>query len=277
METQKKFPSILTKNDYFSIEECHCGKPPFKYHNTSKNIYVSKCNTVKEEYDIKARKWFTSKKQPCDFHCVYYVERPVFREINNILLKKASTLPDKNKVLEEKLRLLFQFVFVSNHTSTLDEINILVEFSLKRDTRKKICFPGTSKFSHYESLEEYRDRIFSKKIIDLSHVEPVKEKYKLPVNTLPINKLPVKLPEKQPKKKPPKSVIQSSSFIVVSDQDSDGDPENESDRDSETSRELSDYDTEEDTEPVEEEIEETFEEENFDDYDEGGDCYGDYD
>ena len=148
-------PTILTKKDFFQIEECNCGKNPFKYHDSSKNVYTSKCSYTREEYDLKTKKWVHSKKQPCNFYCVYYAERPIFKEINKTLIKKAQKIPDKDLVLEEKLRLLFRFVFISNHTSTLDEINVLVQHNLRRETRKIFYFPSTSqlmRISHYESL-----------------------------------------------------------------------------------------------------------------------------
>ena len=58
---------LLTKNDFNDLYECNCGKNLFKYTDESKNISYAKCNYVKEEYDIKNKKWIISKKQPCDF------------------------------------------------------------------------------------------------------------------------------------------------------------------------------------------------------------------
>jgi hypothetical protein len=269
----KENKKILTYDQFFKIDECKCGKNPFKYHNTSKNEYTLKCNTPKEEFDTKTKKWIPSKKQPCNFYCVYYGERPVFEEIKNSLIKKAkNTYVNKDKILEENLKLLFQFVFVSNHTSTLDEINILVQNNLKREPRKTFYFPSIGHFmrtSHYESLEEYRDRIFSKKIVDLS----CSYKQEQPVCIKKCN-VPVKVISKKREKK-----TITSNFIVVSDdENSSGEDEKESDRGSETSRELSDYETEEEVFNEDEETEEVFEEEIFDDYDDAGaEFYGDYD
>jgi hypothetical protein len=165
-------PTILTKKDFFQIDECNCGKNPFRYTDVSKNVYVAKCPLMKEEYDIKTKTWISSKKQPCNFYCKYYGPRPVFEEVKNTLIRKANVIQDKNVLLEQKLRLLFRFVFVSRHTATLDEINILVKNSLRREPRKEYYFPspGHLRISHYESLEDYRDRIFSKKIVDLSNL-----------------------------------------------------------------------------------------------------------
>ena len=83
-------PAVLTKKDFLQIEECNCGKNPFKYHDVSKNMFVVKCNTTKEDFDLKTKKWIPSKKPPCDMHCVYYGERPVFEEVKNTLVKRAQ-------------------------------------------------------------------------------------------------------------------------------------------------------------------------------------------
>ena len=272
--------TVLTKKNFFQIDECHCGKSPFRYHNSSKNIFIVKCNTRKEEYDLKTRKWVLNKKQPCNLHCAYYGERVVLEEVKNKLILKAKTsYICKDKILEEKLRLLFQFVFVSNHSSTLDEINILVKNSLKEEPRKK-----------GESLEDYEERVFSKKIVDLSHIEPVKPKINdvvfLDVTKIlkidKINKIENK--ENNAFVRKPRNVkkpILSSRFIVVSDDDiSTNDPENESDRDSESDRELSDYDTE-DEKFITEEVEEPEEPEDldgsYDDFESDGGNYDGYD
>ena len=291
-------PTFLSKKDFFQIEQCKCGKNPFKYHNTSKNEFVAKCNTPTEEFDIKMKKWVVSKKQPCGFYCIYPAERPIFEEIKKTLIVKAKSVSkDKNKVLEEKLKLLFQFVFISNHTSTLDEINILVRNSLKQEPRKIYYTEGIyKKISHYESLEDYRTRIFSKPIIDKSFEIIVIPKEELPVYvTSPVldrksvnnikhfvksvkHSNPIIHNLKQKKKK----AVCSSNFIVVSDDDnSESEAEDQTDLASDTSRELSDYEESEtilgDEEP---EVEEP-EVEVFDEGDEGDegddDNGGDYD
>jgi len=290
---------FLTKKAFDEIQECHCGKHPFKFHNSSQNIFIAKCNFTNDEFDIKTKQWNTSKKQACDFYCEYHGSRPIFKEITKAIVNSVK-IPDKDIALEQKLKLLFRFVFVSNHVATLDEINILVKNKLKREPRKIYCYPsiGHMRISHYETLEDYRDRIFSKKIVDLS--EPllkqkennpkrkVKKKSfisrfvlvsdegdKEPEEIFPKNSVVQPLKENDLKIKE-KKIPFSSKFIVVSeDGQSDEEPEDESDRDSESERELSDYDDKE----VEESViaEEVFsEEENFDDYDDASD-YGDYD
>jgi hypothetical protein len=257
---------LLTRQAFFDIDECKCGKTPFRFHNTSKNIFTVKCNNTKEEFDIKTKKWNVSKKQPCDLWCEYHDTRPIFDQVNKAILKSV-VLPDKDKTLEEKLRLLFRFVFVSNHTSTLDEINILVKNKLKREPRKVYYFPsiGHMRISHYETLEEYRDRIFSKKIIDLS--EPV---VPLQPPLPPTPPLIVKTKQKIVKE----PLI--SKFIVVSDDDqSEKDPEEEfsESEDNDSDRGLSDYEDKE----IESNDTETYsEEENYDEYDGPNEC-NDYD
>jgi len=272
MSKENKYPTPLTKKDFFQIEECKCGKSPFKYHNTSKNEFIAKCNTHKEEYDVKSRKWVQCKKQPCDFLYAYYGERPVFEEIKATLIKKANVFVHKDKVLEEKLRLLFQFLFVSNHTSTLDEINILVKNNLKKEPRKTYYSPSTTYFMPvvgYESFEDYRARIFSDKIIDLETALPETPKQDVVFVSSPfLNRTNIKPKKKNQVKRGNRPVSLSSKFIVVSDEDvSSDDNEDQSDNSSESSRELSDY---EDTLSLLEE--EVFDEpeETYDDCDDGG-------
>lgn len=254
-------PRPLTAKDFFQLEQCQCGKSLFRYHNTSKNEYIAKCSIPKEEYDIKTRKWVATKKQPCNTLYAYYGERPIFEEIKNVLIRRARTVaPCKDKILEEKLRLLFRFATVSNHSSTLDEINILVRRSLKKEPRKAS-----------EPLEDYRKRVFSEKIIDLSNQEEPPEVFKPVVYV----SHPVLERNKKIKAKRPVKQKKISSFIVVSDDENEA-TENgeESDPDSDSERELSDYDdTEiEETEEVQEE-----QEEFDDDYDEEGCEFSDYD
>ena len=276
---ENRRPVPLTKKDFFEIEECKCGKTPFKYHNTSKNEFILKCNTPPEEYDLKTRKWTKCKRQPCDLLCAYYGERPIFEQIKKTLIKRASAQTDYNKVLEEKLRLLFQFVTISNHTSTLDEINILVKNNLKKEPRKTYYSPSPSHFMPivgYETLEDYRDRIFSEKIIDrTTFIEPEHHESVVFVES-PYLERKVVVRRKTPKVvKPSKPVKLNNNFIVVSDDESECSEVNEqSDNETETSRDLSDY---EDVEELAEEIEEVYEEENYDDYDDAGGGEDDYD
>jgi len=278
MSKENRRPVPLTKKDFFEIEECKCGKTPFRYHNTSKNEFIVKCNTPPEEYDLKSRKWTKCKRQPCDLLCAYYGERPIFEQIKKTLIRRANAQPDYNKVLEEKLRLLFQFVTISNHTSTLDEINILVKNNLKKEPRKTYYSPTTSYFMPvvgYETLEDYRDRIFSEKIIDRTTCEEIIEHE--PVVFVESPYLERKIVRSKAHKvfKPVKPIKSNNNFIVVSDDESECSEVNEqSDNETETSRDLSDY---EDIEELAEEIEEDYEEENYDDCDDAGGGEDDYD
>jgi hypothetical protein len=231
-----------------------------------------------EEYDIKTKQWFFSKKKPCDFHCVYNGERPVLEYIKKVLTvsKKATEIS-----LEEKLKLLFSFLMVSNHSSTLDEINIIVRNKLKREPRKTFYLVSTTKHlavSHYESFEDYRARIFSKKIIDLEYIEPKKKHEPVHFIThplLPKIKEPVKEkknvkrePTIKPKEKP---IINICSFIITSEDNesehSDSDSETES-RLSQSSQSESD-DSDKENSDYEDYVEETYDdhESEYSDYD----------
>lgn len=258
-------PKPLTAQDFFQLDECHCGKNLFKYHNVSKNEYYAKCSMVREEYDLKAKHWTIAKKQPCDFFYAYYAERPVFKEFNvNFTKKNKQVRPTKDQLLEDKLKSLFNFVFVSNHSCTLDEINVIVKLNLRRVPLKLD-----------ETLKDYQTRIFSEKIVDLGHLQDFVAPYKPVVYFAHPFLDRNKIIKKKITKPTPKS---KSSFIVVSDKSSsDNVNGDESDPETESSRELSDY---EDTQSVahQTDAEETFEEneEPLDDYDDAGD-FSDYD
>jgi hypothetical protein len=255
-------PKPLTAKDFFQLDECHCGKNLFRYHNVSKNEYIAKCNTAREEYDLKSRHWTISKKQPCDFFYAYYAERPVFKDIKNTTKKTKQLKINKDKLLEEKLKSLFNFVFISNHTCTLDEINITVKLNLRREPLKSD-----------ETLKEYQARIFSEKIVDLGHLQDLPEPHE-PV----VYFSHAFLDRNKTVKKKSKIIKTKSSFIVVSDEDSfENAHGDESEQETSSCRELSDY---EDIEEIEQQTdhEETFEEneEPADDYDDAGD-FSDYD
>jgi hypothetical protein len=204
-----------TKNDFLEIEDCKCGKRVFKYNNTTKNIFIAKCGYCSDEYDSKSKKWIKSKKKICNFLAMYHGPRPVFAEIKNKVFAPPRPPQDPNKILEEQLRVLFKFLFVSSHTSTLDEINLLVRLKLKRKERIIYYFPTTTwymKESHRESFEDYHTRIFSQEIIDLSYIPP------------PVIKFT---------KKTKKTVIHSISKFIITESD----PESGSDSDSESDSE----------------------------------------
>ena len=169
----------LTKNDFDEINECDCGKNLYRYHDSSKNIYFAKCAYMKEEYDIKKKTWITSKKQPCKTFICYHGPQPIFTEIKK--KEKVIFLPLKIN-LEESLKRMFNYLFLSTHSSTIDEINYIVKYQLNREPRKTFYFPTTPPFmkiSHRESFQDYHDRIFSQKILDvLQTIKIVKQQKK---------------------------------------------------------------------------------------------------
>jgi hypothetical protein len=248
--------NIITHDEYKSINECKCGGPVFKYHNSSKNTFHINCGYTKKVLEISKtfkKTWIVPKKIDCEWRCVYYGERPVFNEINEKIIKYVDHSKDLDQKLEHKLKILFSFLIVSKNSATLDEINILVKNNLLREPRKTFYLVSTGRFlkvSHYESFEEYRDRIFSKKIIDFNKPEVIE----------PIVK-PVKLVKKKIK---PQEISQ---FIVVSDdelseENSDKSDESEvSETESDSDRDESDYESVEEFEEFEE-----FEENEYSDY-----------
>jgi hypothetical protein len=169
----KVLPKVLSKQAFDDTTECYCGKNLFRFHNTSKNIHIGKCAYIKEEYDTKTKKWVLSKKQPCSLFICYNSTRPVFAQIEN--KKTINVYQDKN-TLEDHLRRLFDFLMVTDRTSIIQEIDLIVKYNLRRQPRKTFYFPTTTLFmkvSHLESYEDYRKRIFSRKIIDYEPKEKV--------------------------------------------------------------------------------------------------------
>jgi len=177
----------LTKNDFDEIDECNCGKNLFRYHDSSKNIYFAKCAYMKEEYDIKKKTWITSKKQPCKTFICYHGPTPIFAKIKE---KEKIIISPSKITLEESLKRMFNYLFLSTHSST----------HLNREPRKTFYFPTTTlfmKISHRESFQDYHDRIFSQKIIDvLQPIKVVIAKQQKKENKYILN-LPRKIQEKQ--------------------------------------------------------------------------------
>jgi hypothetical protein len=272
----------LTRDDFLNLEECECGKPFFKFNNSSKNTFIAKCANFKEEYDMKTKKWTTSKKQPCGDYYVYHGPRPVFKEIQKAIVTKYST----TNTLEERLKALFRFLFVSKYSSTIQEIDLIVQNELNREPRKTFYYPTTGlfmKISHKESYEDYRDRIFSIKIVPNYKPQVIKEKEpiikivdhpfvnrtdKKPVIRKKVNLSKNTLPKQY------FDLPKQNNFIIVSDSDSGGESEserNESETDPDSDKDESDY---EDTETeIINDLDDCDYTEDFD----GGDDYGDYD
>jgi hypothetical protein len=272
--------SSVTRDEFIDLSECHCGKPLFKITDTSKSISYARCNYTKEEYDIKKGEWVVSKKQPCNFLKICYGERPIFKEIQQII-----KIESKWKFsLEKELKTLFSFLMVSNRTSTLDEINLIVKNKLKKEPLKKFYFED-NRFSHYESYTDYRDRILSEKIVDLSFTDKPKpppegrvyagHDYLKSITHWNNNKK-VTVKKKKIKSKPKPQFIYDE---LVTDSDLDSENESES---SDDENSVSEYETGSETESdsesvLEEEVDEPEPEyedyPEYDDYDSGGDCY----
>jgi len=262
---------LLTKYAFDDLTECECGKKLFKYHNTSTNAFYAKCSN----YDIKPKK---NKLPACGLAWCYPDMRPVFKEITKKINKFDFKIKETNfdKILEEKLKILFKFLYVSNNSSTLDEINILVKNSLKREPRKTFYFPSIGSFnriSHYEEFIDYEKRIFSENIKDLNFIitkEKEKPVYFIDQKLLP--KVTIILP---PKKKIGKIVKNVSNFINLEDNETSEKYNSESENFDDSDKENSDYDDDiasieetEETEEILDDTEEPEETEEYCDYDE---------
>ena len=257
---------LLTKYAFDDLTECECGKKLFKYHNTSTNSFYAKCSN----YDIKPKK---NKLPACGLAWCYPDMRPVFKEITKKINKLDFKFKETNfdKILEEKLRILFKFLYVSNNSSTLDEINILVKNSLKREPRKTFYFPSIGRFnriSHYEEFIDYEKRIFSEQIKDLNFIitkEKEKPVYFIDPNLLP--KITIILPPKPPKKKIVKNI---SNFINLDDNETSEKYNSESENLEDSDKENSDYEDDiasiEETEEPEEILDDTEEPEETEEY-----------
>ena len=146
---------LITLEEYHDITHCACGAGLFKYHDSSKNIFVAKCINVKELYDQKQKLWTKNKKQPCDFICIFKAETPVFKK--EIPIKKIKEIVvNPHKQLRYNLEVLFRYFYLDqSRKATLQEIDHLVKFHLWKKIKEK-----------EETMENYYIRIFSEKIID---------------------------------------------------------------------------------------------------------------
>ena len=150
-----KSATMITNDEYKEITHCSCGTSIFKYHDSSKNMFIAKCKNVKELYDTKTKSWINSKKQPCGFICIFKDETPVFKK--EIVIKKIKEIPQNpHKILRYNLDNLFRYYYLDqSRTTTLQEIDYLVKFSLWRPQKQLD-----------ETMEQYQKRIYSEKIID---------------------------------------------------------------------------------------------------------------
>jgi hypothetical protein len=271
MNKPTKVTRFLTKFAFDDLTECECGKKLFRYHNTSTNVFYAKCSN----YDIKSKK---NKLPVCGIAWSYADMRPVFKEIQQKLVFYNFKETNLDKILEEKLKVLFKFLYVSNHSSTLDEINILVKNSLKREPRKTFYYPSIGHFnriSHYEAFEDYEQRIFSKKIVDLNYITIPKVEqptYFIESPFLPkLNKIkPVKLVKDVPKR--PKVC----NFINTFEEETEEKYNSESENSDYEDKENSDYEEigeAGEADDADEEIEEIEVDEEIDEAED----YGDYD
>lgn len=158
----------ISIEEWIDYEQCDCGGPIFKYHDTTSNVYVVKCGHVKETLDIKTRIWNKSKKQPCNFINIYRSDQPKY---DNLIIPIREKYPeyDPHKSLFNNLEFLFNFYFLAKKDITIQEINSLVKFKLGRKIRMVYYLVTAGPIlleSHREPMEDYQKRIFSIPIID---------------------------------------------------------------------------------------------------------------
>ena len=158
----------ISLDDYNDYSECECGGPLFKYHDSTRNVFVVKCGYVKENLDMKTKTWSKSKKQPCTFMNIHKSDSP---DYNNLVLpKRERVLPENpHENLRENLESLFKFYKLAKKDITIQEINSLVKFKLNRKTRITYYLVTAGPVlmeSHRESMDDYYSRIFSRPIIN---------------------------------------------------------------------------------------------------------------
>lgn len=180
----KKYENIeeISLEEWLEYDECKCGGPLFKYHDTTCNVYVVKCGHVKESLDIKTRLWFPSKKQPCNFiNICRGDEQPDYSDYSAPVRKKVEKI-NPHTFLAEKLDSLFKFYFLTKKDITIQEINSIVKFKLNRKIRYVYYLVTAGpilKESHREPMEEYYSRIFSRPIKDVNCL--IQKKIKTPL------------------------------------------------------------------------------------------------
>ena len=166
----------ISLDDYNDYSECECGGPLFKYHDSTRNVFVVKCGYVKENLDMKTKTWSKSKKQPCSFVNIHKSDSP---DYNNLVLpKRERVLPENpHENLRENLESLFKFYKLAKKDITIQEINSLVKFKLNRKTRITYYLVTAGPVlmeSHRESMDDYYSRIFSKPIINSPYSRTLK-------------------------------------------------------------------------------------------------------
>jgi len=166
----------ISLDDYNDYSECDCGGPLFKYHDSTRNVFVVKCGYVKENLDMKTKTWSKSKKQPCTFMNIHKSDSP---DYNNLVLpKRERVLPENpHENLRENLESLFKFYKLAKKDITIQEINSLVKFKLNRKTRITYYLVTAGPVlmeSHRESMDDYYSRIFSRPIINIPYSRTLK-------------------------------------------------------------------------------------------------------
>ena len=161
----------ISLDDYNDYSECECGGPLFKYHDSTRNVFVVKCGYVKETLDMKTKTWSKSKKQPCSFVNIHKSDSP---DYNNLVLpQRERVLPENpHENLRENLESLFKFYKLAKKDITIQEINSLVKFKLNRKTRiiyYLVTAGPVLMESHRESMDDYYSRIFSRPIINIPY------------------------------------------------------------------------------------------------------------
>jgi cobalamin biosynthesis protein CobT len=231
----------ITQKEWVDLEECECGGPLFKFHDTSVNVFVVKCGHVKEtlEFETRTKKklWFISKKQPCGFMCIAISEKPDYENYKKTDIPKEKFVVENfNKKIEERLRDLFNYYFLSKRDSVIQEINLLVKNKLYRKSRITYYLPTTElllRESHKESIEDYQARIFSVPIVDKSVMKNITNTITNKMANIGINDI--------------KKKINKSELILDNNSPSDDDSEsklNQSDNESELESKSSDNESE---------------------------------
>ena len=181
LNSRYKGVTEISQQEWVDLDECECGGPLFKFHDTSVNIFVVKCGHVKEtlEFETRTKKklWFISKKQPCGFMCISSSEKPDYSYFKKQeVVKEIITSESVNKKLELVLRDLFKYYFLNKRETIIQEINLIVKYKLFRKPRITYYLPTTElllRESHKESIEDYRVRIFSIPIVDKSKISNI--------------------------------------------------------------------------------------------------------
>jgi len=160
-QTSYKLADKITKGEWLDTDFCDCGKQIFKYQDTTNNVFVMKCKLPysKDSSDGNT----SSKKQGCGMFKVYFGERPVYDFSSGTCKKDENN--ETNDLIFYKLDLLFKYVLVNQNINThktslsVQYINYLVKNKLKRLTL------GNHE-NKTETIQEYKDRIFSRVLID---------------------------------------------------------------------------------------------------------------